>query len=119
MKKPPEEFVMDHTDKFPAPWSDVRNFYAGVPEIDRKPVLRKWESLKPHEIGQMEWDNQSCLWTRKVRGKKKIATYNGDQPITLRPAEFVYLCSLHIDLFGLIKSGQAWNEDNLNDTPNA
>lgn len=71
-----------------------------------KLILRHWSELKPQEIEAMDWDNQSMYWAKK--SKKGIISFDiREAPQTLRPNEYIFLCSLKIDLFNLKQKGIA------------
>lgn len=84
------------------------------PKEEVKPILRPWTDLRPEEVGRMEWDNQDIYWAKKTKKGKITIKYTDGPPSCFRPEEYLFLCALGIDLFGLIPAGLAIDSTTLN-----
>jgi hypothetical protein len=92
--------------------SNMHHFFFSWDEI--KPILRPWSDLKPDEVGKMTWDNDPMWWAKKSKKGKITISYDSQAPTCFRPEEYRFLCSLGIDLFGLIPADLAIDSTTLN-----
>lgn len=85
------------------------DFHGGLYRFDELIlILRPWNSLRPEEIENLEWDNQSMYWAKK--SKKGVITYDQECPHTLRANEYFFFIQLKIDVFELVKKRIALNK---------
>lgn len=72
-----------------------------------KLLLRPWSTLDAEELLTAGISDQGSFWNRK-KGKGKLTLeFETSHPGCLYPDEYHYLCTLGIDLFGLIVDGLA------------